>query len=327
MHRNILYIAKSEILVIYLQNGSEFASKKISWTNNNTKQVFKELLAIDDHWMVLLSPEVSYYKKVQKTAEDLPTDRITLTAELPKLFPEVLADAQWDWKKDDDNVYLLEAVGSTAWQWLELARKNGLVFDKITTAKYIAETYQIELLDTQKIVQAVLSSDDSIYGKDEKILNIANKKPKYISFFILFFVILVVALSTVLVRKNLADQALAETLRKTQLEQAVVTPSPTPEPIIIPVPKPSDFSLRLENASGIAGYASKSATIFKEAGFTKIEVANAKTRIVETIIHSKSELPIEIKNTLFDLLAEKKLIYQTDLLENDAVDLVIVLGR
>ena len=327
MSKNVLYLSKSELLLVYPQKGGEIISKKLSWTSDDVLNVFKELLEIDNHWTILLTPEISYFKKIQRTADDSPIDRITLAAELPKLFPETLVDGQWDWKKTQDDFIFLEAVSSSAWQWLELGKKNGLIWDKITTAKYIAEAFKIELLDTQKIVEAVLSSADPTSGQDEKVLNIAKKKPKYISFFILIFVILVVTLAFLLVRKNLSDQALAETLRKTQLEQENVAPSPTPEPIVIIIPKPSDFSLRLENASGIAGYASKSATIFKEAGFAKIEAANAKARSVKTIIRSKSELPIEIKNTLIDLLPKKELIYQTDLLENDAVDLVIVLGR
>ncbi len=327
MSKTVLYISKADLVVVYPGKGKNWSTKTWTWNEKNINNILKELKAIDHHLIILLAPDISYYKKIES---EQVLNRALITEQLPKFFPETLSPRQWDWKKLDEKTYLLEAVTTRVWQWIEAAEKIGIILDKITTAKYVAERDQVDLANAHELFKAVLAEARD-RGADENVLDITFKQPKKSAkpAFMLILFVMIMSLSFFILYSYFNKQKLKEEERLKQAALTLITPSPTPE--ITEAPKPEDFNLRLRDNSGIVGYASKSASLFDGAGFSNVDIivaTNAAEKKVskETIVHVKTALPENIKNIIDKLLPEKKPVYQIDLTDNDVVDILIILG-
>jgi hypothetical protein len=327
MSKTVLYVAKDVLVAVYLEK-DKWSTKQWLWNDKNITNVLKEIKAINSHWILLLSPEVSYFKKIE---DDQVLSRDMIAEKLPQLFPEILASRQWDWKKLEKNTYLIEVVTTKVWKWIEAAEKIGMVFDKITTAKYVAETNKLELTDPHGLFKAVLAEKKDS-GKDENVLNITVKKPRNNKTIILSIVLLLIA-SVFMTgawflnqrTQKLREEAIVQQILQEQALQITPTPEPTQ------TPEPQDFNLRLKNNSGIASSASEMATLFSGAGFANVEILAAtnaaeKKIVKETTVHSKFELPTNIKDTISNILQKKETVYQIDMTENDVVDILIIIG-
>ena len=327
MSKTVLYVAKDALVAVYLEK-EKWSTKKWLWNDKNITSVLKEIKTIDSHWIILLSPEVSYFKKIEN---DQVLTRDMIAEKLPQLFPEILTFRQWDWKKLEKNTYLIEAATTKVWKWIEAAEKMGMVFDKITTAKYVAEINKLNLTDPHGLLKAVLA-EKKYNGKDENVLNITVKKPRNNKTIILSIVLLLIAsvFMTGAWFLNQRTQKLREEAMVQQiLQEQALQITPTPEPT--QAPEPQDFNLRLKNNSGVASSASEMVTLFSDAGFANVEVLAAtdaaeKQIIKETTVHSKLELPANIKDTINNILQKKEPVYQIDVTENDVVDILIIIG-
>lgn len=320
MSKHVLFISAGELVAVYPSyETNKLVTKKWVFDSVTASKILPDLLKISAHWIVLLSPDISYFKKIKNPNLGL-SDRPAVAKVLPSLIPEVLKERQWDWKKLADG-YALEAVTGKVWQWIELGEKNGIAWDKITTAKYIAESAKVDIKDASKLFYAILAETSS--GKDENVLNISPQPPRKRPVLLLLSIAFIFLFTLAFLFYKLYFSA--KTSQTPPPPTAEITPSTTPTPT--PLPKPEDYNLRVENASGVAGLANQKAKLLETAGFANVVADTATASSKGVVVHSKEELPANIKEDLSTALDSQQLIYQTDMSSDLPVDIVVILGR
>lgn len=95
-------------------------------------------------------------------------------------------------------------------------------------------------------------------------------------------------------------------VEKTAQEQALATPSPTPQAAVSEKPDLSNITLQVLNGSGIPGEAGSAQELLEKEGFEEIETGNAKSFAYKlTQIYTQKETPEEVIDVVKKALGEK----------------------
>lgn len=107
---------------------------------------------------------------------------------------------------------------------------------------------------------------------------------------------------------------------------ATPTSVPSPTPIASPSASPSEFSVSIQNGSGVAGLAGTLAKTLREIGFTDVAIGNAQSTVSRSTIVVRPDVPEHIRRLVRDEVATVS--SNPALQENDELrfDILVTLG-
>ncbi len=173
----------------------------------------------------------------------------------------------------------------------------------------------------QKTIQEMENKEDYSNNYGSYISNNGSNKKQYIiiTFVILLLIIIIVPFSFINNRTRSKPTPVEST--------PTVMVTPTPEEVEINI---KDYSIQVQNGTGIAGVAGKVETIFTGEGFIVLNTTNAdEFNFVVTKVNTKDNVPSEVTDIIVSLLAEDgyEASVFANLTDESNYDVIIIVGE
>lgn len=249
-----------------------------------------------------------------------------------------------------DSVYLTSNLKGSSLDIQKIINYSNLYFSEKTTKLFLPKDRNIEIISTTKLEETnfdesqiarefnkpsnlplpvlgaiIVKSFYSDTNLTPKKTNMENKKNilPVIAVFITTAAIVSVIIWFV-VNKNNAS--------KTEIEEAMITPTEEVTPTEIPTPTPTiaeiskELKLQVLNATDINGQAATIKAKLTDLGFENIAVGNSKEKVTGNVVRLKPSLATASAYFESKLATDFPAEYSTDLKETSTYDVVFIIG-
>jgi hypothetical protein len=121
-----------------------------------------------------------------------------------------------------------------------------------------------------------------------------------------------------------------ENQEETQPESEEMSePTSTPEPTAAPEVSLDDYTIKVQNGSGIAGEAGNVADLLSDAGFANPDTGNAESYdFTTTVVETKASVPNSVYNSIKEALSDQYIVEKSEqtLDDSSSYDIVITVG-
>lgn len=355
--KKIVYITKTDIEGVSVSLGQSPDIKerfKTSWNAENLSSIIKEVVSklSTDKVLLLLGQDLAYvleFTLPKSTAED--SQRYAIYKIVQSQVPEIIGDDQWDYKESGNSdtgkkIIAFVPVFAT-FQLLSEA------FHKTGCSVIATEPEQISKLRNPDPILGIALKDD-ITGKDQESLNLklfnavvdkpsaktpspendsvpedSETKPKlqkgYLMALLLVGIIGALSVGGITFYRSIQPQT-----QKPPVVASTPSSSPSPTvPIVADQINPEDYSVQIQNGSGIPGEADYVAGLLRNDGFTQITTSNADSyNYQDTVVQTKeSSFSANLTQKIADILPDYTIEKGKPLTEDEDYDLLIIVGQ